>query len=134
MFKARFKHCILHASNQIAKLCACRVVTTIMIVTEWMNVFIYRTYFFCILSQGSLQFWLREIERQLVNSEKVFFFFIWTDIDTLLISPRHCPLMPNAFPVGRGHSYTDRNQNKNSEKLSDLGGTSTEFHRVYCKP
>ena len=39
----------------------------------------------------------------------------WTDIDALLISPRHCPLMPNTLPVGKEHSYTDRNQNKNPE-------------------
>ena len=62
------------------------------------------------------------------NSEKAHvFFFLWTDIDTLLISPRHCPLMPNTFPVGRGHGYIDTNQNKNPEKLSISAGTSTDF-------
>ena len=49
-----------------------------------------------------------------------------TDIDTLLISPRHNPLMTNTFPVGRGHSYTDRNQ-KNLEKPSVSTGPSTDF-------
>ena len=43
--------------------------------------------------------------------------------NALLISPRHRPLMSNTFPVGRGHNYTDRNQDKNPE--------STDFTSHY---
>ena len=53
MFKARFKHCILHASNQIAKLCACKVVTGHHNDCNWMNECIYipHIFFFHIVSR-----------------------------------------------------------------------------------